>query len=339
MTNIELIQQLLQKTKKFSWLIGLLALCFGAGFYYIAKRGVPIYSSKATVFPLNGSGESSLSNSAISNLLGVSEAPKSFTSEASINIVELALSRRTRDSVAATKVPEYNNKTIAELLIEEINRNTGFMRYQKIDKPTETPKLISMASNILFANFSAKINKNGILEMYYSNSNEDLVRIVSYAFVKNISDFYIELKKEKAEVDFQFAVKKTDSLLKVLNGIDKELIHLDEHTFWTNDELKRYNLPKLNKSAEKQAVQQQYFSAVNNREAAAYKLQKETPIIKILDKPEGPYEMKNKSIILYCLIGLIIGGMLALLLISWKTLGRYLGGEINKSLVKSGIQK
>jgi hypothetical protein len=33
--------------------------------------------------------------------------------------------------------------------------------------------------------------------MGYTNSNQELVRMVSYAYVKNISDFYVELKKKK----------------------------------------------------------------------------------------------------------------------------------------------
>ena len=339
MTNFELVKQLLKRLKKFSWLIILIAIGFGAGFYYMGKRGVATYTSKATVFPLSSAGENTLANSAISNILGLSDAPKSFSGEASINIVELALSRRTREAVAATRIPELKNKTLAELLIDEINMHTGFMRYEKINKPTDSQKLINIASNILKGGYSAKINKNGILEMSYTNSNQELVKYVSYAYVKNISDFYVELKKEKAEVDFQFAVKKADSLLKELNKLDEKQIQLDEKTFFTNDELKRYNLPKLNLSSDKQAVQQQYYYAVNNREAAAYKLQKETPIIKILDKPEGPYDMTKKSALFYAISGAFLGLLLGIVLVSWKIISNFLEGEINKAIEKASTPK
>ncbi len=339
MNNIELIKQLLKRIKKFSWLIALLALGFAGFFYYMAKQGIVTYNSKATVFPLNSSSDNTISNSTISNILGLSDAPKSFSGEASINIVELALSRRTREAVANTRVPEMENKLIAELLIDEWNKHTGFMQNPKIGKPTDSLALINTGSNLLKAGFAAKINKNGILEMTYSNSSQVLVKAVSYAYVQNISDFYIELKKEKAEVDFRFAVKKADSLLKVLNELDKQAVSLDERTFFTNDELKRYSLPKFNLAQDKQAVQQQYYYAVNNREGAAYKLQKETPIIKILDKPEPPYDSAGKSTTFYIIIGLFLGTILGLVLVSWKIISKYLEGEINKAIEKASKPK
>ena len=114
MTNIELIKQLIKRLKKFSWLILLLAIGFAGFFYYMAKQSLVLYTSKATVFPLNSSGDNSVTSSTISNILGLSDAPKSFSGEASINIVELATSRRTREAVAMERIPSMQNKSIAQ---------------------------------------------------------------------------------------------------------------------------------------------------------------------------------------------------------------------------------
>jgi hypothetical protein len=339
MTNIELIKQLLGRLKKFSWLIAIIAIGFGAGFYYMSKQAVVLYTSKSTVFPLNSTNDNSVSGSAISSLLGLSDAPKSFSGEASINIVELATSRRTREAVASTKVPSMGNKIIAELLIEEHNRYLGFMQNEEIKMPKDSQALINIGSSILGAAFVAKINKNGILELYYSNSNTQLVREVSYVYIKKISDFYIDLKKKKAQIDYEFAVKKADSLFHVLNSIDEGLVKLDETTFFTNDELKRFSIPKTNLLQDKNTVQSQYYYAVNNRESAAYKLQKETPIIEALDKPEGPYEASEKSTKLYVLIGLFLGAFLGALIVSWKLISNYLGDELNKAVEKASKPK
>lgn len=339
MTNIELIKALIKRIKKFSWLIALLAIGFAVGFYFISKRSIPTYTSKATVFPLNSPSDNTITTSTISNILGLSDAPKSFSGEASINIVELALSRRTREAVAATRVPDSANRFIAELLINEVNRHTGFMRNEPIRKPKDSVQLINIGSNLLKGGYAAKINKNGILEMSYTNTSKDLVGAVSYAYVANISNFYVELKKEKAELDYAFAVRKADSLLKVLNDIDGRMVKLDETSFFTNQELKRYELPKINVAADKQAVQQQYYYAVNNREAAAYKLQKETPIIKILDKPEPPYDMTVKSSTFYIVGGIFLGGIIGLVLVCWKIISKYLEGEINKAIEKASKPK
>jgi hypothetical protein len=123
--------------------------------------------------------------------------------------------------------------------------------------------------------------------------------------------------------------------LNVLNSLDQRAITLDESTFFTPEELKRYNLPKQNLAQDKATVQSQYYYAVNNREAAAYKLQKETPIIEPLDKPEPPYDQTRKSKLLYSVIGLILGLFLGIAIVSWKVISRFLGDELNKAIEKA----
>lgn len=338
MNNIELIKHLIRRLKKFSWLIVIIALVFGGFFYFIARQSVLLWTSKATVFPLSSSNNNSTS-STIGNLLGLSDAPKSFTEDASINIVELANSRRTREAVAMERIPSMKNKTISELLIEENNKHTGFMQNGAIEKPLDSLSQINIASNLLKGAFSAKINKNGILELYFTNSNQKIVREVSYVYIDKLSLFYIDLKKKKAQIDYEFSVKKADSLLLILNGLDKRAIHQDETTFFTNDGRQRFSLPKLNLAQDKQTVQSQYYYAVNNRESAAYRLQKETPIIEPLDKPEPPYDPIKKSKIIYTLIGLMLGGFIGLLAVSWKIINKYLGDELNRAIEKASKPK
>ncbi|MEP7255004.1 MAG: hypothetical protein ABI666_04465 [Ferruginibacter sp.] len=338
MNNIELIKQLLKRLKRYSWLIVVIALIFGTLFYYMAKQSVMLFTSTATVFPLSSSNTSS-TGTAISNLLGLTDAPKSFTEDASINIVELANSRRTREAVAMEKIPSMKNKAISELLIEENNKHTGFMQNNTIKMPLDSLTQINIASELLKGAFSAKINKNGILELHFSNSNQQLVREVSYIYIDKLSGFYIDLKKKKAQIDYEFSIKKADSLLLVLNALDKRAIAQDETTFFTPEERQRFSLPKINLAQDKATVQSQYYYAVNNRESAAYRLQKETPIIEPLDRPEPPYDPVKKSKIVYTLIGLILGGFIAVLAVSWKIINKYLGDELNKAIEKASKPK
>jgi hypothetical protein len=341
MNNIELIKHIAARLKKFSWLIAIIAILFGTVFYFMAKKSIPVYTSKSTVFPLNSTSDDNISGSAISNILGLSDAPKSFSGEASINIVELAMSRRTREAVAVTRVPSMQNKTVAALLVEESNNHRGFMQSDPPMDPSkmDTATLINVASNMLKGGFNAKINKNGILELYYSGTSQSLVRVISYVFIDKISDFYIDLKKKKAQIDYEFAVNKADSLGKVVAELDQKSIHLDESTFFTNNELKRFSLPKVNIDQDKQTVQSQYYYAVNNREAAAYKLQKATPIIEPLDKPEGPYDVEAKSAVLYAFIGILLGAFIGVIVVSWKVISKHLGSELNKAMEKAAQPK
>ena len=338
MNSIELIRQLINRLKKYSWLIAIIAAAFGGFFYYMAKQSVLIYTAKSTVFPLNGSSETS-PGSTISSLLGLGEGTKSFTGDASINIVELANSRRTREAVAMVRIPSMQNKMVSELLIEENNKHIGFMQNTRIDPPKDSLSKINTASNLLKGAFTAKINKTGILELYVTNSSPELVREVSYIYIDKLSEFYIDLKKKKAQIDYEFAVKKADSLLFVLNRLDKRAIALDESTFFTNESLKRYNLPKINLAQDKATVQSQYYYAVNNRESAAYRLQKETPIIEILDKPEWPFDTVQKSTFTYILMGLTLGLVIGILVVSWKVINKYMANELNKAIEKASKPK
>ena len=338
MNSIELIKQLINRLKKYSWLIAIIAAAFGGFFYYMAKQSVLIYTAKSTVFPLNGTSETS-PGSTISSLLGLGEGTKSFTGDASINIVELANSRRTREAVSMVRIPAMQNKMVSELLIEENNKHIGFMQNTRIEPPKDSLSKINIASNLLKGAFTAKINKTGILELYVTNSSPELVREVSYIYIDKLSEFYIELKKKKAQIDYEFAVKKADSLLFVLNRLDKRAIALDESTFFTNESLKRYNLPKINLAQDKATVQSQYYYAVNNRESAAYRLQKETPIIEILDKPEWPFDSVQKSTFTYVLMGLALGLVIGILVVSWKVINKYMANELNKAIEKASKPK
>ena len=338
MNSIELLKQLIKRIKKYSWLIAIVTLIFGGLFYYIAKQSVLQYTAKSTVFPLNGTSDNS-PGSTISSLLGLGEGTKSFTGDASINIVELANSRRTREAVVMVRIPSMQNKKVSELIIEENNKYSGFMQNTFIKPPADSLSQINIASSLLQRSFMAKINKNGILELYLTNSNPQLVREVSYIYIDKLSEFYIDLKKKKAQIDYEFAVKKADSLLYVLNRLDRRAIALDESTFFTNESLKRYSLPKTNLAQDKATVQSQYYYAVNNRESAAYRLQKETPIIEPLDKPEPPFDTVQKSKMVYVAIGLFLGFLIGILLVSWKVINKYMADELNKAIEKASKPK
>jgi uncharacterized protein involved in exopolysaccharide biosynthesis len=98
-------------------------------------------------------------------------------------------------------------------------------------------------------------------------------------------------------------------------------------------------LPKVNLAQDKATVQSQYYYAVNNREAAAYKLQKETPIIEPLDRPEPPYDASEKSATFYAMIGFMLGCLIGVVLVSWSLIAKFIGDELDKALEKASRPK
>ena len=307
MTTADLTRLIFKRLKKFRYIILAAGLIVAVLLYFYAKRTPLTFTSRATIFPLTSSPESSGTTNALSVLLGTDS--KNFSDDASINIVELAQSRTTREAVAATVVPAMGNKTIAALLVEDINNHLSWME-EKVQPPAVQEQLIIWGGRVLQGGLTANINKNNMLVLTYTGRSEKLVQVISNEFIDKISQYYIELKREKARRDYIFAENKADSLKRVLNAKDYQLIAIDKRTLFTNTEKLQFKVPLENLIQEKQMVNNQYIQAVANRENAAYKLQKATPLIKVLDKPDPPYDSQSKSATMYALLGFFLGSFL-----------------------------
>lgn len=331
MTTNELIKNIFLKIGRFKFLILLGGIFIAALFFLYAKSVKPVYTAKASVFPLTASNDNSTSANALSSILGISDAPKSFSQEASINIVELALSRTTREAVAMQRVPSNGNRTIAELLVDNYNNTKSFF-VPAIKKPTDETGLKALGGNLLKGGITAKINKNGILEITYSNNDQDLIEPVSYTFIDKLSEFYKDLKIKKAKLDYDFTIKKIDSLDIVLNSFDKKAIQMSRTTMFVPTEKIEYSIPKENLSNQKEWVTRQRDASASNREEALWRLQKVTPIIATLDKPDPPYDVQKPSSVLYAGIGFFLGCILFTFILLFGLLYRYGKEEASKAI-------
>ncbi|MBA2250023.1 MAG: hypothetical protein H0W12_07500 [Chitinophagaceae bacterium] len=307
-----------------------MGILIGVLFFYYAYKSPVIYTARATLFSLSSNNDMPSASSALSAFLG-SEPNKNFSDDASVNIVEVAQSRTTSDAVATTLVPAMGNKPIALLVLEDINDHRGLFEDKK-QVPRGKDSLIMKGGVVLRDNVTAIINKNNTLILTYSCRDEELLKVIAYTFIDKIKDFYIDLKREKAKRDYEFATSKVDSLKRVMNSKDYVMIAMDKRTLFTNTNQLQYKVPSENLMADKQLIRNQYSLAVGNQQTAAYKLQKETPVVKVLDRPEPPYEVLRKSKILYGIGGAMLGTFLAGLLLITGLLYNYLKGEITKTI-------
>lgn len=332
MTYKDFIQTVYKRLSRLKFLILITGMAAAAAVFLYIKKTPKVFTSKATVFPLNATSENASAASALSSLLGLTETPKSFIQEASINIVDLALSRNTREAVALEKIPELNNQTVAELVIKEYNNTKPFFKPALV-VPKDQTKLAAIAGNLLKDNFFAKINKNGILEINYSSTDESMVKPVSYIFVDKISAFYKELKIRKAKLDFDFMSEKVDSLDKVLSGYDKSAVAMSNTTMFVSPEKLQYQLPKENLASQKSRVTRQRDMSIDNREEALWRLQKVTPIIAILDKPDPPYETYRPSAFVYSIIGFFSAIFLVMFVLVVIPALKYLMSETKRAIL------
>jgi uncharacterized protein involved in exopolysaccharide biosynthesis len=337
MTTHELTTTIYQRLRKVRIIIITFAILAAIAMVLYAKQKPVTYTSRASVFPLTSGNDNSATSSTLSALLG-SETPKSFSEDASINIIELAQSRTTREEVAAIRDSAMGNKSIAELLVDDINNHRGLFE-KEMKMPSSQYALITWAGQVLRDGLNATVNKNNMLVLSYTGRSPDLVRVISYGFINKISLFYIQLKQEKARRDFEFATSKVDSLRSVMNAKDDQLISIDKRTLFTNTDKLEFRVPTENLIADKQMIRQQYAQAVANQQNAAYKLQKATPLIKVLDKPEPPYDVENKSATLYGLMGLLAGLIIISLFFVYRIILKFLKEEFNKAVFGTGSSK
>jgi uncharacterized protein involved in exopolysaccharide biosynthesis len=141
LTTTDFARLIYNRLKRYRFVILIAAIFFAFLLALYAKNTSVTYTSRATIFSLNSSNDPSTPASALSIILGT-ESGKGFSDETSINIIELAQSRTTREAVAAMKVPSMGNKIIAALLVEDINNNRGWME-PKVKPFKNTDKLIT----------------------------------------------------------------------------------------------------------------------------------------------------------------------------------------------------
>ncbi|MCO6497888.1 MAG: hypothetical protein J5I50_09520 [Chitinophagaceae bacterium] len=336
MDSQELVTLSYKKIRKRLVLITILALAVGILLGVLAYLSGTKYTSNTIIIPLtSNSSSSSTSSSIISVLTGSSNLDKSFTEENSVNIAELAQSRTIREEVAATKIPSMGDKTIARLLLDDYKKNKFF--FQKDIDPSISDSALNYwaAEYQLKPNLSAIITKTNSFQINYTGKSVDLVKAISYAFIDKISAYYISLKREKAKQDFEFATSKVDSLRTVLHTKDKNLIGMDNKTLFTNTDRMEYRVPVENVIQDKQMIRAQYSEAVSTQQSAAYKLQRSTPVIKVLDKPDPPYETSSRSPIIFGLLGLVGGFLFLSFMFSLPILFKFTKSEVRKLIYGS----
>lgn len=331
MNTIALARDIFKRIQRFKIIIFISALLFAGLSFFILGNKRTTYTAKTTLFPLTSPTDNAISSNMLSGILGLNDAPKTFSNEATINIIELALSRSIRESVASTKLSQFKNKTIAELLLLDKNDHLGLF-----DNPivisTDSTTLSIEGGEILKPAINARMSKNAVLELYYTSTQKELVTPISNVLIDKLSAFYIDLKRRKALDDYNFTLDKIDSLQRMINKVDRSAISMQQTTMFTPNDLLEYNIPKSNISAEKTRILRQRDMYINNRDEAVWRLQKVTPIISVLDKPTAPFDAVKPSIILYLLIGFILGSIVSIAIIISGLLYRFVKDEMYKSI-------
>jgi hypothetical protein len=245
------------------------------------------------------------------------------------NILELYKSRQMIEKTLLTPV---NGKS-GELLID---RYIAAYKLRKAwNKKPRTAKLnfshIDLSDRNSTKYDSTRILRDSMLGVFVKNINENILAVskpdkklsiikVEVKFgdelfakrfneelVQNVNNFYVSTKLKKSKENVEILQRKTDSVRTVMRGEIYHAVSISDNT------------PNLNPTRQIQRaapVQQAQFSAetnkavlgelVKNLEMAKISLQKETPLVQVIDSPILPLK-KDK---LGKAMGIIIGGFL-----------------------------
>ena len=229
-------------------------------------------------------------------------------------------------------------KTLLTPLVINKNNTNLAEYYIKIHKLRESwPENIkSKQTNYFFINDPSTFNKeqDSILETFYLNltspvnlkiGNEDkkssLTSIIvesqdeifSKFFCESLvnvtSQYYIELKSKRAQLNVKILQNQVDSIRNALNNDISSIAVNSDQNYNLNPTM---SIRKTNNSKRALDVQSNttiFVSLLSNLEMAKMSLRKETPLIQIIDPPTFPLRKNKVSKLKF----LILGGFLAII--------------------------
>ena len=298
-----------------------------------AKKKPAEYTVKSSFYPLNSSADKGGTANKLTEIIGGGKSSgggANLSDDANVNIEEVAKSRKTRDAVCAEKLKDFDNKTIAEILIKEYNKHAGYFT-EKLELPKSPEKMVMLGSELLENTYNAKFNKMNLLELSYTSKNKELLSPISYVLIAKISQFYKELKIKKAQIDCDFMQKKYDSLSNVLNNLDAKQIALNERTLFVKNKIK-YMIPEQNIENDRLQILAQKNNAAANVEEAQRRLQKVTPVIDVLDSPEPPFKSTKTSAPIFGMAGFAVGIAFGIFLFTIGLIIKFTNYQLRSSL-------
>lgn len=170
-----------------------------------------------------------------------------------------------------------------------------------------------------------KDKKVSIINIDVASTNELFAKYFTEALAKEVSDFYIETKSQKARINMGILQKQTDSVRGELNSAITGVAVANDNTFGLNPALNVRRTPSARRQVDVQANTAILTELVKQSELAKVTLRRETPLIQIIDKPILPLEKERVG----KAKGLVLGGFLAGFLVVVGLIGKRILKEIS----------
>jgi len=346
------IKEIILKSKEiwqFLWskwriilIAGLLGGAIGLALSFIIK---PKYTAKLTFAVANDKSNPLGAYSGLASMAGIDLGGGGSDLFSSDNIMELMKSKRMIESTLLSPIE------IDGLKMTLIESYIAFKKYR--EKWSEKPNLANIRYEIncdpskfsrvqdsiigtiykdltkTTVNISKPDRKLSIIESEITTTDEIFSKQFLEELIVNVSDFYIETKTKRLKQNVDILQSRADSLSAILTSSTLNIASLTDQNL--NAAKAVVNAGRARKQIDLQVAGAVYTEVVKQLELSKVTLQKETPLIQVIDAPVYPLEKEK----LGKLKGLIFGGIIAGFLILVWLLGKRLYLTImNDDIVK-----
>jgi len=176
--------------------------------------------------------------------------------------------------------------SLISMIIANINKN-----YLSVDKPDKKLSMVSVK---------------------VVSPDQLFSKAFTEAIVSNVNNFYVQTKTKKAIQNVQLLQRQSDSVHRILNAsIGNAASAYDANPNPDPAVQQMLRAPSQRRQVEVQATTGIYAEVVRNLEIAKTSLQRETPLIQVIDQPVLPLPndrlSKRKAVMNGGLIGLLLG--------------------------------
>nr|WP_067063007.1 Wzz/FepE/Etk N-terminal domain-containing protein [Mucilaginibacter sp. L294] len=316
----------------------LLVFCFiGAviGFYY-AYQKQPIYTA-TTTFVLEDDKPSGMLGqySSIAAMAGIDVVGNTGGIFQGENIIQLYTSRTMIEKALLSYTSDHGRQQLLIdrfLEIEDLRKNwASEPRLSTINFNRKSDQQFSRIQDSILGKAVETLNKEylfvakpdkkiGIIQVTVNAKDEQFAKDFNESIVKTVNTFFVQTRTKKAIENIAILQHQTDSVKAVMNGAIFQSAQVSDATPNLNPARQILRAPvqrfQYNAEANKAILTQ----LIPNLELAKISLRKETPLIQIIDEPVYPLTKKKLSKLISCLIGAILLGGGAAIMMTFRRL-------------------
>jgi hypothetical protein len=246
-----------------------------------------------------------------------------FTSD---NLVLLLRSENIIESSLLTPLPELNNnhllnaylqkhfeKKLAKGKLHLIPAEKSRDNYSRLEDST----LLLVVKRVQKATMVSRLDKKAsIIDLQITDANEQWAYLMSLQLIEKAKSMYMELKTGKTARTLLVLETRVDSVKSALDGLmSAAALETDQNQALVRMQAR---VPAVKKQMQIQMLTAMYGELVKNLELTRFTLEREEPVIQIIDAPNMPLKRTSQK----RLIAAIMGGFLFTVLASVWTLGK-----------------